>query len=53
MDITRAGRSPTFQDPGTPLNGLRFLESPLIWTPIRESGMDSRVPGYPGTPFQL
>ncbi len=53
----RAGRSPTFQDPSTPLNGLAGTRVPinsiqqvlksLIWTPIRESAVDSRVPGYP------
>ena len=58
---TRAGRSPTFQDPGTPLFGhagtrgfaspieqlLSFKMSPFIWTRTRESHVDSRVPGYP------
>ncbi len=47
LQDTRAGRSPTFQDPGTPLVGLagtwvpassiESLVSPLMWTRTRES----------------
>ncbi len=49
---TRAGRSPEFQDPGTPLNGLAGTcqsheADPFIWTRTRESHVDSRVPEYP------
>ncbi len=47
----RAGRSPTFQDPGTPLFGLAGTRgfASLIWTRTRDSYVDSRVPGYPFT----
>ncbi len=50
----RAGRSPTFQDPGTPLYGLagtRVPSSPieelLSGVPGESFDVELRVPGYP------
>ncbi len=55
LPTTRAGRSPTFQDPGTPLDGLagtRVPASPIeqvssFKTSLQESNKVDLVPGYP------
>ena len=60
---TRAGRSPTFQDPGTPLVGLartRVPVSPIekvlswrvLWCGLITASL-TRTRGYPSTPLQL
>ena len=46
--LSRAGRSPKFQDPGTPLNGLSGTRQSDGADPRVSHGLaGTRVPGYP------